>query len=355
LTCSRTRIRIAAAVALIGCTAAACGGTRTDSAAGTDDRAVAPQATRTQTSSLRAAPGSTAASVPPPSTPSAPASTASPIPVPTGTPLPVDANVIGQTFAVQIGDARRTYQVVLPPHPLAARLPVVIVLAGSGAPISDEERRTGLLPEVEAGKVILVYPVDDVGSWNMGSCCGKAQRLGIDDVDFVTTVLAQIRARPDVLPDEVVLSGYSNGARLAFDIACRNPTAVRALITVAGVPALPCAPGPAIPLLEIAGTDDPELAYNSSDPRHWLPGFKEPTVIGEAISWLRRNGCSDTPVEVTRGTAHVTTWSDCRSGATVEVAGYDGIQHLWPYGGPNTPSAARLMLEFMTRNGIAGL
>lgn len=250
-------------------------------------------------------------------------------------------------MSLTVDGRARAYDVITPTQPAQQRLPVVVVLHGISATVSSEEIRTGLLPEVDAGNLILAYPYGYDRSWNAGNCCGKAQAAGVDDIAFLTAVFLQLKTRDDVDPRQISVAGYSNGGRMAYDLACKRPDLMSALIVIAAVPDTVCPAGAPVPLLQIASDDDPEVAYASSDP-HMLSGsFEDPSVSAEVATWRARNGCESAFSSTAQGNLKTQTWFACSQGMPVELATYSGIEHLWPYGGTNTPPAAAVMKEFL--------
>ncbi len=346
-------------VALGGCqsvpaTSQAAGGSPDGAAAATTQHSAAgvsgsaPTALPSATSATSSSPisSSPAGSPAPPSSGSMPA--------PAGTPLPIDAKALEQTVHVDIGPMHRAYDVIEPRTQLTAPLPAVVVLSGINAPVSDEEQRTGLLPRVDAGQLILVYPVGYQRSWNAGNCCGGAFQAGVADVAFVSTVLQQVQERPEVMGNGVVLLGYSNGGRMAYDVGCRQPTLMDALVVVSAVPDTTCPDGPPLALLQMASSDDPEVAYGPGDPVHSSNGFTEPTVAAQIAKWRVRNGCPGAEKEAASGHVEVQTWTTCSSGQPIQLATYHGIAHLWPYGDKQTPSGAQLVWSFLATIGLLG-
>jgi polyhydroxybutyrate depolymerase len=270
--------------------------------------------------------------------PSAPTSTANPSPA-------VTTGFTETTQTVTIAGLARTYVTFLPVHPVAARIPAIVVLHGLGVTPDQEAGRDGLVPLAFAGDAELIYPAGFEQSWNGGSCCGPAQTAGIDDVSFVATLLRQAQADPALSGSYLV--GYSNGGKVAFRVACADPSLLTALISIHAVPGTACQVGAPVSLLQVAATKDPRVSYDSTTAAHVVGGFKEATVIAQVATWRSLDACDGGPVAQTSGELTAQTWH-CTAATRVELATYAGGDHSWPNGGNGTPSAAEIIWAFVT-------
>ncbi|MEA2504244.1 MAG: polyhydroxybutyrate depolymerase [Actinomycetota bacterium] len=270
--------------------------------------------------------------------PTAPTSTASPSPV-------VTTGFTETTQTVTIAGLARTYVTFLPVHPVAARIPALVVLHGLGVTPDQEAGRDGLIPLAFGGDAELIYPAGFQQSWDGGSCCGPAQTAGIDDVSFVATLLHQTQADPALSGSYLV--GYSNGGKVAFRVACADPSLLTALISIHAVPGTACQVGAPVSLLMVAATKDPRVTYDSTTPAHVVGGFKEATVTAQVTAWRSLDACDGTPVRQTSGELTAQTWR-CSAATRVELATYTGGDHTWPVGGNGTPSAAEVIWAFVT-------
>jgi polyhydroxybutyrate depolymerase len=246
-----------------------------------------------------------------------PAASTAPSTAPTLSPTPSPTPAIdSQTVNVTSGGLQRTYNVLTPSDPVSQSLPVVVFLHGLNATIQVEEERDGLEPYVLAGQVILVYPVAEDEVWDAEP---DDPTSNVDDVTFLSTVLQQAAQLPNANPQRVYLAGFSHGAKMAWDLACVAPQLFSALVIVAAVPVTPCANAqPTMSLLQMAGTDDPQVPYSEVTP--------------EVAAWAQGDGCSPTPA-TNDASPQITTYSGCSEGTTVILASYQGEGHVWPGGG----------------------
>jgi polyhydroxybutyrate depolymerase len=148
---------------------------------------------------------------------------------------------------------------------------LVLMLHGAGGDPARIRYFTarGLERTAVAGRWLVVYPVGTGGTWNdcRRSPDYPARRLGVDDVEFLAELLAQLRARFAVPAENVLAAGFSNGAHMALRLAVEKPELVGGLVMVAAqLPADTdslCPPEyPPIHLLHIAGTEDPLVPFD---------------------------------------------------------------------------------------------
>jgi len=260
-------------------------------------------------------------------------------------PEPLPAGVTEVTATMKVGQLVRTYETFRPSKAPSSRIPALVVLHGSGVPLWLEVERDGLLPLVAQGKLVLVYPDGYLRTWNAGVCCGAAALAGVDDVGFISQVVDVVARTKNV--STVDLAGFSNGGRMAYRMVCTDPRLVKAFVVIDAVAAMDCAPGRAVPLLQIDGTQDAIVAYDSGDTPHVVGSFVEPSATQQAAAWSRRDGCSGDVTSRSMGNMELLAWLHCADGTAVQFATYVGLEHGWPQGGPGTPSAADELWSFI--------
>lgn len=228
--------------------------------------------------------------------------------------------------AVRSDGIMRGYLVISPVHPRAG-LPLLVVLGGVSASPTQEAERDELLPVVERGDAILVYPAGYGESWNVGvgDCCSLAAFVGVDDVGFVQLVTDTVRAATSASASYLV--GFSNGGKLAYQVLCDNPGLFSAAAIVGATPLASCPSEVALPMMIMVGAKDPELPEQGHT--------QNPVTVFTAAlaTWRGYNGCGSSSIVVGVGTAVTTSWSDCSSGDDVIGVLYRGLDHEWPTAG----------------------
>ncbi|HSK25977.1 MAG TPA: PHB depolymerase family esterase [Jiangellales bacterium] len=158
---------------------------------------------------------------------------------------------------VVVGD--RAY-LLAEPSAGGAGLPVVVLLHGRTDSASRFLGASGLLEWATDGAAVVTAPLTAAGlsptSWNAGTCCDGAAADGVDDVDAVARVIADVAARTGADPARTSVVGFSNGAMLGYRVACERPGLLAGLVAVAGARLVPCPDTGGTWLLHVHGDGD---------------------------------------------------------------------------------------------------
>jgi polyhydroxybutyrate depolymerase len=245
---------------------------------------------------------------------------------------------------IDVGGLPRTYVLHVPTRRGTSRsgtllpYPLVIMLHGSSASGTDLQQVTNMDSIAEARHWVVAYPNGERGAgglfpsdWNAGTCCGAASREGIDDVGFMTALIAQLSARLPMDKRRIYVAGFSDGARLAYRLGCEMSPTLAAIAAVSGsLSDDHCAPAKPVPVIGVHGTDDPTVDY--AEPSA-TPLSRPVLGVGAGLPpsaqfWLDVNGCTvgvaTRTVDVTR-----TTFTGC-TGADVTFFSLAGGVHTWP-------------------------
>lgn len=262
-----------------------------------------------------------------------------------------------ETIELEVGGRRRR---ALISRAGAGRSPAVIMLHGAGgtagiAVTQTRWERTGhvagfltAFPEGTARDP--AHPAEfrrNPQTWNDGSGRGHVARAAVDDVGFVAALIDALSAGYGADPDAIFLTGFSNGASLAFRAAAELPGRVRAIAPVAGHCWVDPPAGSAIPLLYLMGDSDPLNPIEGGEvTTPWGGQERHPAPRRSFERWIRAAGCEiagerhqDGPIE----------WTDA---AGCEIAMRMGLiaghGHIWP-GGP------RLLPQRLVGRGVSGV
>lgn len=239
------------------------------------------------------------------------------------------------------GGITRTFHIYRPAG-LSGPAPLVVMLHGGYGDGAQAERAYGWDAQADAGHFLVVYP-DGVGrAWNAGSCCGRPARADIDDVSFLTAVVAAVEQQVPVDTSRVYATGMSNGAMMALRLGCET-SLFAAIAPVAGTLLTNCSHAVPTSLLQIHGTADDRVPYNGG-PGAASSVSGEPTVDGPSIeavnmTWRTIDGCQP-PTSSSNGDVTIQT-ADCPNGRTAELISITGAGHQWP-GGVSNPVVERI-------------
>jgi polyhydroxybutyrate depolymerase len=244
----------------------------------------------------------------------------SPSPAPSATP-----SAGTQSRTIDVGGTSREYLVHLPDH-VGADPALVVFLHGGYGTAAQAESAYGWDETADRNGAIVVYPQADGLAWNAGSCCGKPAREGVDDVAFISAVVAELQGEFGVSPARTFGTGMSNGAMMVYRMAC-DTTVFAAIAPVAGTIVTPCdSPAPTA-VLHIHGLDDDRVRFDGE------PGSGTTRVDGmpiEDVAALWRTVDSCAPPTVVEEPPVTTARAECPDGRTVELITIAGAGHQWP-------------------------
>jgi polyhydroxybutyrate depolymerase len=271
-----------------------------------------------------------------PSVPSPAAATPSPT-TPSEIASPQAKLVVGGDRPVTV-HVPASYDVNLP-------APLVILLHGYTGYGLSTDGWFRLAPAADARGFVYAYPdgtIDSDGKrfWNATNACCNFDKSPVDDVAYLTGVIAEIQAKLTIDPKRIAFVGHSNGGFMSYRMACDQAGLVAAIVSLAGAtfadPA-DCAPSEPVSVAQIHGTADDVIRYEGGG----LTNGSYPAAEKTAEVWATYDGCGtassplDAKVDVdailTDGAdpaeTSVTEWSGCRSGAAVQLWTIPGGGH----------------------------
>lgn len=243
--------------------------------------------------------------------------------------------------------ARRRVWLQAPTAP-EGRLPVLIMLHGAGGTAAVADQQTGWAARAPADGFILALPEGTPREsaappafrlnpqlWNDGSGRGHVARRGVDDVGFIVALIEHLVRESEADRSRVYVTGFSNGASLAFRLAAERPDVITAIAPVAGhcwVEPRPFAR--AVPLLHIAGAEDPLNPLAGGEvATPWGHSEYHPPIRRSIERWSAACGCGSLQERTDPAGVRWTEGVDCAGKTDVRLAVVPGLGHVWP-GGP---------------------
>ena len=242
------------------------------------------------------------------------------------------------------GDRTRTWILHVPPGVDPAKpAALVIALHGGGGAAEGFERVTHLSELADSQKFLLASPNGTgpfrgqrVLTWNAGNCCGFALEQNVDDVAFLRAMVRRIREDWSVDPRRIFATGISNGAMMAYRMACEMADVVTGIAPVAGaLNAHPCKPVRPVSVIAFHGTSDLHVLYEGGPPvrRADVRHPRSDMSVADAVAfWTERDGCPKMPKRGSSGSIGRTVYGPCRENTAVEVVTVRGGGHAWPGG-----------------------
>lgn len=252
-----------------------------------------------------------------------------------------------KTYSMTVAGLKRSYEVIAPVKAPPKSAPIIVVLSGIGATVPEEVSRDDLLAYATANEAEFVYPVAFDESWNAITCCGEAAAKNVNDLAFLQALV------PRVNPGDarkVYVIGYSNGARMAYRVACDDPALFDGYAMVKGGPTPGCDMRKPVTLLQLAAMNDPEIPYE--------PGDKgiEPLAMTTLVADLRAAGKCPAKSAVTHsGSMTLTAWSACGDGTRLGFAVWKAGAHSFPRPPASVPAASQAIWSFFMKTPIAPL
>jgi polyhydroxybutyrate depolymerase len=262
-----------------------------------------------------------------------------------------------QRCSVETQQGTREYLLFAPPQTSSNDpRPLVIMLHGFGGSGANAAKETGWSEKATQKNLIVAYGEatrpnrataphfrKNPQAWNDGSGRFHAATEKIDDVAYVKTLIEHVSQNHNIDPNRIFVTGFSNGASMAFRVGAELADQVAAIAPVSGTCWLEKPkPTKSISLCYITGTEDslnpieggfPKLALGGKE----QGGASKPPVQTFIERWAQALKCTSTPEQITiapgvqqriyRRDPNIATESPVIHYVTIE-----GLGHHWPGG-----------------------
>jgi polyhydroxybutyrate depolymerase len=261
----------------------------------------------------------------------------------------VKVPVSTKTYALQAGGLKRSYEVIAPVKAPPKSAPIIVMLSGIYSTVAQEVSRDYLVPYANYDMAEIVYPVAYDTSWNAITCCGVAAAKNVDDLAFLKALEAKVdpgHAR------QIYLVGYSNGARMAYRVACDEPALFDGYASVKGGPTPGCVMRKPVNMIQLAALNDPEVPYKPAP--NGKPSSQTPMTT--VVSDLRTvDKCTGASTNAHSGNMTLTTWTACAGGTRIGFAVWSAGVHSFPRPPVSVPAASQVIWSFFMKSPIAPL
>jgi polyhydroxybutyrate depolymerase len=254
---------------------------------------------------------------------------------------------------IRHGGLRREYELHVPSSYSGQPAALVVVLHGGGGRddlVAMIKELTRFNAKADAEGFLVLYPKAIENYWNDGREVGRYRSHveNVDDVGFISELVDHVAARTAIDRGRVYATGASNGAMMAYRLACERPDRFVAVAAVAGnLPVgLPCRPTRPVSVLVMNGTEDPLMPWEGGEVRFGAQRLGEVLSAEQTVArWVAFNGCHREPaVEILPDRAPLdgtrvsqTRYARCDGGADVLLYRVEGGGHTWPGGPQETP------------------
>lgn len=247
-------------------------------------------------------------------------------------------------YAIEFGGHKRLYRVHVPAS-YSPDTPVALVFAlhggGGNMDLQANDAYYGQIAQAEKDGYVVVFPNGysrlpggKLATWNAGNCCGAARDKGSDDVGLVREIVRRLKTTLNVDPKRIYANGMSNGAMMAYRLACEASDVFTAIAAVAGTDnTASCVPTKAVSVLQIHARDDEMVLFNGGAGRDRTAVTDFVSVPNSVAKWVRMNACSATPQRVLEVSgAYCDSYSPCKDGVEVKLCVTQAGGHSWPGG-----------------------
>ncbi len=208
----------------------------------------------------------------------------------------------GSSFeTLRTGGHRRTYALHLPARAGNAPVPLLIVLHGFGGNGLDMEDGTHFSQLADTANAIVAYP-DGLRTYGFaGPRHWSSSGSDETDVEFIRALIDEIAKHHRVDSHRIYVTGFSNGASMAYRIAAELADRIAAIGAVAGAigrrddrgrATTIRAPSRPVPVVAMHGVLDDRVAYgdSASARRGVLP------VAAAMAFWREQDHCPTPPL-----------------------------------------------------------
>jgi polyhydroxybutyrate depolymerase len=254
-----------------------------------------------------------------------------------------DANGDDVNTGITIGGARPVTVRVPTGYDASKPAPLVMMLHGYGSANIETETYFGMSKLADEHGFFYLAPNGTFDSqdhrfWNATDACCDFDHTGIDDVGYLTSLIAATQAAYNIDPKRIYVMGHSNGGYMSHRLACDHAEIFAAICSYAGAvwsDPTKCQPSAPIGILQVSGTADTEVLYDGNLPEAGpvpsgvYPGAKQTVAI-----WAQKNACSGSLTD-TGTTMHVNVDGTGNETSVADYAGCsaNGAAELWTVNG----------------------
>jgi polyhydroxybutyrate depolymerase len=170
-----------------------------------------------------------------------------------------------------------------------SRLPVVVFFHGWRESAEYVLTDRLLMDFAERHQVLLVAPHGEGNTWSYPGAPGKHR----DEFVFAAALVADVKARFPVDSSRFAAAGFSQGASMVWNIACRAPGLFSAYGALAGgfwEPSPEKCAGEGVNLIHIHGLNDPTVPMGGRSLRGGV--YRQSDIRRDWRVWLEEDGCS---------------------------------------------------------------
>jgi len=216
--------------------------------------------------------------------------------------------------------------------------PLVFVFHGGLGNPDLIAQQTKFSKKADEEGFIVVYPYG-TGSfdkklltWNTWECCGYADKKDINDVDFISAVLKEVKSKYNIDEKRIYATGHSNGGMMCYLLACELSYQFAAVAPVAGCmfDTSLCNVKSEVSLIIFNSADDEHIPYNGGVGEKSLVDVEKLSVETTVNMWVNKYSCF--LMNKSESTVFEKTNYKNNNGTEIVLYKMFGGGHSWPGG-----------------------
>ncbi|MCH2560672.1 MAG: alpha/beta hydrolase-fold protein [Pseudomonadales bacterium] len=241
-----------------------------------------------------------------------------------------------QFCTLSIGGLMREFYLHLPENysDQVPPLPVLISLHGGGDYADANMAYSGFRQLADQNSFVTIYPQGAIYE-EKNSTGWNTEFEGVDDITFLESVIDWTIENFNVQPKEFYAAGFSNGAFMAYHMACNLSHKIAAVAPVAGLMGITtyetCNPIHSMSIIHLHGELDNVIYIDGGD--EYLPLEDNGTTSGVVTYWKNFNECNVFEEEILQSEGNligsVGVWKDCRDGMEINYWKLSQVGHEW--------------------------
>jgi polyhydroxybutyrate depolymerase len=237
-------------------------------------------------------------------------------------------------YSISVQGVERTYALFVPTTATSSS-PLVVMLHGALGTADQAERSYGWNSKASEGNFIVAYPQGLHRSWAVSeNCCGPSAKDGINDVEFIMQMVADIKKSHSIDANRIYAAGISNGGALAYRLAC-DTDSFAAIGAVATTLLGDCPSPKPVSVMHIHGLSDQTFPYQGGGGRRNNNGqgdrpadTRGPAIPDLMAMWRKTDDCGAPTTKVDGLVSTVT--ADCANQMAVTLITISEAGHQWP-------------------------
>jgi len=231
---------------------------------------------------------------------------------------------------IVVDGVSRSFLLYVPSSAGSSPKALVLNFHGNPSDAATQQAYTQMDTTAEKHGFFVAYPDGINTAFNAGACCAGATA---DDLAFSRKVVDEVASKACINLDQVFATGWSNGAYMAYFLACKAADMVSAIAPVGGLigvdPVNDCTPSRPVRVLHMHEVKDGDVDY-CGKLRVEFMGAQ--ALVREFAAKQGCSGSGDTGISYQKGEVTCRSQKGCPGGRNATLCTIDRCfaSHSWP-------------------------